>query len=155
MLLETGRVVAVEDDSVWVETIRRTTCGSCAAKSGCGHGVMNRISEGHRSLIRALPGKVHPRQCAVDDEVRISIPEEVILRGSMIVYMVPVFGMLALATLGSAFAGDVGGALGAVAGLAAGVGLVRLHAHRHRQDASFQPVLEEVLSSSPQALRLG
>ncbi|QFU76518.1 transcriptional regulator [Halioglobus maricola] len=154
MLLETGRVVAVEDDSVWVETIRRTTCGTCAAKSGCGHGVMNRISEGHRSLIRALPGKIHPQQCAVDDEVQISIPEEVILRGSVVVYIVPVVSMLALAAAGAALGGDAGSAIGALAGLAAGVGLVRLHANRHRQDDSFQPVLEDILSPSAQAVSL-
>ena len=43
MLLETGRVVAVDADSVWVETIRRTTCGSCAVQKGCGHGLLNQL----------------------------------------------------------------------------------------------------------------
>lgn len=146
MMFETGRVVAVESDGVWVETIRKTTCGSCAAQKGCGHGMMNRISEGRQSLVRALPGRILPEQCTVDDEVRISIPEEVILRGSVIVYILPVLAMLGGAALGAWLGGgDLGGGLGALAGFAAGFGLVRWHAVRHRDDSSMQPVLEEVL----------
>ena len=76
MLTETGRVVAVDADGVWVETIRQSTCGSCAAQKGCGHGLMNRISDGHRSLIRALPGRLSAGDCQVDDQVRISMPED-------------------------------------------------------------------------------
>jgi sigma-E factor negative regulatory protein RseC len=144
MLIETGRVVAVETDSVWVETIRKTTCGSCAAQKGCGHGMMNKISAGRRSLIRALPGKLRPAECSVDDEVTISIPEEVILRGSLIVYILPLLCMLLGAWTGAAlFASneDAAGGAGAILGFALGFALVRLHAARHRNDSSLQPVL--------------
>ncbi|TDG12005.1 transcriptional regulator [Seongchinamella unica] len=148
MLTETGRVVAVDADGVWVETIRRSTCGSCAAQKGCGHGLMNRLSDGHRSLIRALSGELDAVDCQVDDEVRISIPEEVILRGSLVVYMLPLLVMLAGAAAGSSLypaAGDIAAALGAVLGFVAGFALVRLHAFRHRDDKNLQPTLVEVL----------
>ena len=159
MLLETGRVVAVEDDGVWVETIRKSTCGSCSVQKGCGHGLLNRISDGHRSLVRALPGKkLHPSQCRVDDEVRISIPEDVILRGSLIVYILPLLAMLAGAALGSMLQTtnpDLGSALGAVAGFVAGFALVRLHAHRHRDDRELQPTLVDILHREVETLPVG
>lgn len=148
MLLETGRVVAVETDGVWVETIRKTTCGSCSAQKGCGHGMMNRISEGRLSLIRVLPGKVQPEECAVDDEVSISIPEEVILRGSLVVYILPLLSMLLGAWVGASaipLSEDAAGGLGAVLGFALGFALVRWHALRHRDDISLQPVLMEIV----------
>ena len=156
MLLETGRVVAVDDDGVWVETIRKTTCGSCAAQKGCGHGLLNRISDGHRSLIRALSGRLSANDCLVDDEVRISIPEEVILRGSLVVYVMPLLTMLAGAALGANLLAspDLGGALGAVAGFIAGFGLVRLHAHRHRDDRNLQPSLVEILHREAEPVQL-
>jgi sigma-E factor negative regulatory protein RseC len=157
MLLETGRVVAIESDGLWVETIRKTTCGSCAAQKGCGHGLLNSISAGRRSLIRVLPGELQPSQCRIDDEVQISIPDEVILRGSFIVYIMPLAFMLLGTILASGFASnaDLGGALGAAAGFVLGFALVRLHAWRHKDDHSLQPTLVEILHSETQALRIG
>jgi sigma-E factor negative regulatory protein RseC len=150
VLTETGRVVAVEQDGLWVETIRQSTCGSCTARSGCGHGLMNRIGEGKRGYIRVLPGDQQPGDCQIDDQVRISIPEEVILRGSFIVYMVPLFGMLSGAAFASSLAAgsDLAALIGAVAGFCAGVGVVRWYSHLHRNDSQLQPVLLEVLPAT-------
>ncbi len=148
MLIETGRVVAVDSSGLWVETIRQSTCGTCVAQKGCGHGLLNRISDGKRGYIRVLPGNRDVRECVVDDQVRISIPEEVILRGSLIVYILPLLCMLAgAATAVGLVSGnqDVLAALGAVAGFGVGFALVRWHAWRHRDDRNLQPTLLEVL----------
>ncbi len=157
MLSEVGRIVALESDSVWVETIRRSTCGTCQAQKGCGHGILNSIGDGRRSFVRVLPGKVQLRDCQVDDSVRISIPEAVLLRGSLIVYLLPLLCMLAGALLAVNFGTgteDVLAALGAIAGLVAGFAIVRWHGLRHRNDASYQPVLVEVLESRAEPLHL-
>ena len=148
MLVETGRVVAVEPDGLWVETIRQSTCGSCVAQKGCGHGLINKISDGKRSYIRVLSGRSDTGGCRVDDQVRISIPEEVILRGSLVVYMLPLLCMLGGAALAAGLlqgSQDALAAIGAMVGLAAGIGLVRWHAWHHRDDQRLQPTLLEVL----------
>ena len=158
MLVETGRVVAVEDDSLWVETIRQSTCGSCAAQKGCGHGLLNRYSDGKRGYIRVLPGSAGTGACAVDDQVRISIPEEVILKGSVVVYVLPLFTMLAGAALAATLFPqhqDQMSALGAAGGFGLGLLLVRWHAWRHRNDRSLQPTLLEVVDPpTAQAIEL-
>lgn len=148
MLTETGRVVAVEAQSLWVETIRQTTCGTCAAQKGCGHGLINQISDGSRSYIRVLCPEHESSVCKVNDQVRISIPEEVILRGSFIVYMIPLLTMLVGAVAAvDWFAGDpdILAIAGASVGFVVGVGLVRWHAWHHRDDTSFQPTFIEVV----------
>lgn len=150
MLIETGRVVAVEADeeALWVETIRQSTCGSCAANKGCGHGLLNRIADGRTGYIRVLSGAVAARQCAVDDQVRISIPEQVILRGSLLVYLLPLLCMLAGASGADILwpaAGEPATIAGAVSGLALGFVLVRWHAWHHRRDRALQPTVLEVL----------
>ena len=153
MLTETGRVVAVESDSLWVETIRQSTCGSCNLQKGCGHGLINRISDGSRSFIRVLPGELDPGACEVDDEVRISIPEDVIVRGSLIVYMLPLAAMLAgAATAAGLVSGnqDLLASIGAVIGFGLGVSAVRWHAWRHRDDARLQPTLLGIVKSRSQ-----
>lgn len=148
VLTETGRVVAVEADSLWVETIRKSTCGTCSARSGCGHGLMNRLGDGRSSYIRVLPGNEDISQCKVNDEVRIGIPEQLMLRGSFLVYILPLIGLLAGAAGGaSLYTGnpDLGTAIGALAGFLTCLAYIRLHSLRHRDDSSLQPTLLEVL----------
>ena len=157
MLTETGRVVGIEADGIWVETIRRSTCGTCSAQKGCGHGLLNRISEGKRGYVRALPGDQSVEDYKVDDQVLISIPEEVILRGSFIAYILPLLSMLAGAMVVSYFlAGqqDVLAVAGAAGGLVVGFALVRWHGIHHRQDPDFQPVLLRINSSVAEAVTL-
>lgn len=144
MLTETGRVVGIENDGIWVETIRRSTCGTCSAQKGCGHGLLNRISEGRRGYVRALPGHQSVDDYKINDQVVISIPEEVILRGSFIAYILPILSMLAGAMAASHFwvgQQDALAVVGAAGGLALGFTVVRYHGIQHRQDPSFQPTL--------------
>ena len=148
VLTETGRVVAVEADSLWVETIRKSTCGSCSARSGCGHGLMNRLGDGRSTYIRVLAGDTDISECRVNDEVRIGIPENLMLRGSFLVYMLPLLGLLAGAAGGASLLSanpDLGTAIGASSGFLACLAYIRLHSRRHRDDRSLQPTLLEVL----------
>lgn len=118
MLTEVGRVVAVEADGVWVETIRTTACDSCAAKSGCGQGTLGRaLGRQNKGLIKALESEsLSAADCALDDYVEIALPEDVVLKGSAVVYLVP----LMLGLIGAVVGGDFGDA-GAVAGFALGL----------------------------------
>ncbi len=153
MLTEVGRVVAVEEQAVWVETIRKSTCGSCAAQAGCGHGLLNRLGDGRANRVRVLPGTAAPEDCRLNDQVRISIPESLLLRGSFVVYILPLVGMLggaAVATTVYPGAGDVPAFTGAALGFLCGLALVRWHAIRHRDDRSLQPTLVEVLGPAVQ-----
>lgn len=157
MLVETGRVVAVDTEGLWVETIRESTCGSCAAQKGCGHGILSRFGSGRRAYVHVLWGGITSDDCAVDDQVRISIPEDVILRGSLVVYMLPLVCMLAGAAAGATLlplAGEWPAAIGAILGFAAGFVLVRWHAWRHRADRTLQPTLLEVLNPGSRPVRL-
>ena len=129
MLRETGRVVAVESDAVWVETIPSSLCGRCAARAGCGQGVVSRAS-GVRGLVRAVEsGNVAASDCQVNDEVEIELPESAILKGSAWVYGMPlVLGLLLSLSLEGA--GELATVAGFAAGLGAGFMVVRLM-HRH------------------------
>ena len=155
MLLETAHVVAVEADSVWVETIRQSSCGACAAQKGCGHSLLNRISASRRNYIRVFSGALEASHCSLDDHVRISIPEQVIIHGSLIVYMLPLVSMLlmaAVATTVSVANQDLLAIGGAVTGFALGLGLVRWHAWRHKSDRSMQPTLVEFVNPSVECI---
>lgn len=152
MLVETGEVVAVDADAVWVETLRKSTCGSCEAQKGCGHGLLSRMGGQRRHYIRVLPGAITPGQCRVGDTVDIGLPESVILHGSVLVYLLPLVAMLAAAAGAATLwptQQDLAALAGAGAGLVAGFIAVRLHAAHHRQDPAMHPTL---LSRRPGAI---
>jgi len=145
MLKEIGRVVAAEPGALWVEVSAKSACGSCAAKSSCGHGLLEQLRHGRRYL-RVLESEAAPSGVQVGQEVEIGLPEGAVLSASAMLYLVPLFGLLLGSVLASAsLPGDMAAALGGAAGLAAGLVLVRLHALRRRNDQRWQPILLRVM----------
>ena len=139
MITESGRVVGIEDKALWVETIRRSTCGSCAAQKGCGQGLMNKFTDGRRNQLRVLLGSQSADAFHLDDEVEISIPERALITGAMTVYLLPLFSMIAGMALASQYApSDAIAALGALLGFVGGMVLVRLHAMYIHNKPAFQ-----------------
>lgn len=148
MIEEQGRVLSVERGAVWVETVRRSTCGSCQARAGCGQALLQRLGSGARQgFIRVISD----REYHVGDEVVIGIPEDAVVRGSLWVYVVPLVGLFALGSLASALgAGEPATIAAAFSGLFVGFGAVRLHARRSVMDPSLQPrVLRQQQSVVP------
>lgn len=151
MIEEQGRVVAVEPGAVWVETVRRSTCSGCAANAGCGQGLLDRLGVGgRRGHVRALSDL----QLSVGDAVVIGVREDLLVRASVLVYLVPLLGLFAAALLAERLAlGEPLVILAAVAGLSVAWLGVRWRSARVAQDATLQPVvLRAMLAGSAAAL---
>lgn len=141
MITETGRIVAIESSGLWVETIQRSTCGSCAAQKGCGQSLMSRLL-GHTSYLWVLLEGRDAAQYQLGQEIQIGVPETVVVKGSLFVYLVPLFFMLAAAGVADTVTQSDGwSAVGAMLGLLTGGLLVRWRAHQTRFDRRLQPVL--------------
>lgn len=151
MITERGRVLAIEPDAVWVETVRHSSCQSCSLKKGCGHGLIGEAFGGQRHQLRVLLGSYRADQLAVDDTVAIDIPESVLVGGALLVYILPLLTLLVGAGLAQWWAGplaetsDLPAVIGAVAGFALGLGLVALHGRGYRRRRSLQPVISAIL----------
>ncbi|PTS82716.1 transcriptional regulator [Pseudomonas sp. HMWF032] len=96
MIEEQGRVVAVESGAVWVETLRKSTCSSCSVKAGCGQGLLDQLgASSRRGYVRALSDL----QLNIGDAVIIGVREDLLVRGSFLVYLLPLLGLFAAAVL--------------------------------------------------------
>lgn len=139
MIEEQGRVIALEPGAVWVETRRKSTCSGCAAKNGCGQGLMDQLGvRERRGLVRAV-SELHLR---VGDSVVVGIREDVLLKGAVLVYLFPLLALFAAALLVS----QLGFAEPYVilAGLAGFLGawlVVRARSRRVACDPHHQPVV--------------
>lgn len=94
---ESGRVIAIDGDDAWVVTERQSACGSCAASKGCGTGIMSRaFSSGRQIKIRVR----NAVDAAVGDEVVLGIDDRMVLRGSFLMYLLPLLALFFGAFLG-------------------------------------------------------
>lgn len=139
MIEEQGRVVAVEPGAVWVETVRRSTCSSCAANAGCGQGLLDKLgASGRRGHVRALCDL----QLDVGDTVVIGVREDLLVRGSLLVYLVPLLGLFVAALLAEWLAvGEPLVILAAFSGLFAAWFGVRWRSARTANNPALQPVV--------------
>ncbi len=96
MMTEEAEVVALDGDHAWVEAQRRTACGSCTASKGCGTGIISRLLSGRRMRIRVE----NDIAAVIGDRVLVAIADEVLVRGSLMAYMVPLLSLFAGALLG-------------------------------------------------------
>ncbi len=147
MILESGRIVAIEPQGLWVETIQRSACGSCQAQKGCGHSALAKFGASASRLWVLLEGR-DSKGYSLGDEVQIGVPENVIAGGSLLVYMFPLLAMIAATFIAhNAHLNDGLTAICALLGLLLGAAIVRWYSHLNRFDSRFQPVLVDAQKS--------
>lgn len=144
-LLEEEAVVdAVEGETCWVTATRRSACGACSARSGCGSGVLAEVLGKRTPRVRAL----NRAGARPGDRVVVAVTPGAFLRSSLAMYLVPLLGLLGGGMAGTLMAGNLGlaGADGlALAGGLAGASIamlwVRAFARRVAVDPRYQPVV--------------
>ncbi len=141
MLQETGTIVKIDTDALWVETLQKTACQSCSAQKGCGQQVLAKALTSS-TVIRVLLDGKSPGNFQLDQQVVIGIPDDVVVLGSLLIYLLPLVMLILFATLSFHLVPSDGiAAAGAIVGLVVGGLLVRWRSAATRHDPRLQPVL--------------
>ena len=150
MIFEAGIIVNKAASSVLVETIQKTTCDSCVAQPGCGHSVLSKLT-GNSVQVRVLLGNFTANELRLGQSVTIGIPDHVVVKGSLLVYLVPLTGALLGAWLmGSPIKSpelDLISIMGAFTGLMCGGLFVYLRGQKTENSAENNPVLYDIVQS--------
>ncbi len=131
-MLETRAIVIhVQGNDALVEAKGGGGCGNCDSESGCGSGKLSKLfcTKPRQFTVR------NEANAAAGDEVQISLPDGVLLRSSMLMYVLPLSLLMSGGMVGSHWANDVAtkdayAALGSLLGLVAGFALARWLAKR-------------------------
>lgn len=91
MIEETVQVRAIEGDRLLLEARPRSACGGCAARGGCGTSMLASVL-GRRPIRFSLPNTVDARE---GDWLLVGLPENALLGGSLLVYLLPLLGLIA------------------------------------------------------------
>ncbi len=140
-VLESARVVAVEAGGAWLESEGQSGCANCRDGRGCGVSVFQRLFRLPRHRLY-LPTE---ERLSVGDHVVIALSQRAVLTASLWLYLAPLVGLLAGALLAEMlFSREWLTVVGAMAGLAGALGVVRGRQQRQARSGAFFPILHEI-----------
>jgi sigma-E factor negative regulatory protein RseC len=124
--------------SVWVETNRKSACGSCPSSAGCATPVLGGLAGPDTGRLQVADHL----GLRVGEGVVIGIPDGVLLRAAALAYLFPPAALvLGAGAAGALGVGDLGSALAGVLGLALGLFATRLMTGGTVGRGSYRPVL--------------
>jgi sigma-E factor negative regulatory protein RseC len=154
MLEENALVVATDKQYAWVEIQAQSACGQCAANKGCGASVLQGLF-GKRDKVMRVISDIPVN---IGDEVIVAVNEDAVLKGSLLVYALPILAMIIFAMLGETLASswvsigaDLLSITGALIGLTVSVIGLRWYSKKAHDNTNYQPViLRRVINAGAQ-----
>jgi len=142
MIEETGIVTKTEGVMAMVSVQKKGTCEGCAVKGVC-------ETQGEDSEIEAM----NPVHAKVGQTVKVSIKPQVYLKGTMLVYGIPLVALIAGAIFGknigeTYFRGTNSDLIAALAGFGAlilSLLLIKIWTRSYETKTEYKPVIEEIL----------
>ncbi len=145
MIEDIATVIEVNGENVVVESVRKSACSGCGAKSGCGTNVLatlfDKTSENPRLTLKNTVGAKE------GEKVVIGVDERVVIKSSFFVYIVPVLSMIFFAAIGIVIAEDIGltsdnsSMILGVFGLLLGFGWLFLYSKKLATEKQYQPII--------------
>ena len=121
-------VIQLDGREASVQPVGTGGCGHCDSEGGCGSGTLTKVFCGDKPRQFKVRNDVSAK---IGDEIQVSVPDGVLLRGAIKMYVLPLILLLAGGIAGVGMAGEGAGrdayaAAGAVVGLLLGFVLARL-----------------------------
>lgn len=143
MIEESGVVVAVDGAHARVARDGDGGCGSCGSGQGCGLSLWARFFGRRQNEFTVR----NPKGARVGDRVLVGIPEQALVRGALLVYLLPLVAMLSAGVVAQELQGEAVSEMAvwmaAAVGLGAGLWFASVVAHRWRRDPRYVPVVLE------------
>lgn len=150
MIEEQAQVVEIKGTKLILQAQTQSTCGSCAVNKSCGTSVLSKVVGRKFTQFEAE----NTIGAEVGDTVIVGIAEDALLKGSMVMYAVPILGMLVLAVLAELLlpelaARDLAIAVSGIMGLIFGSITSRWYFQRQSSVHLYAPVvLRKVISAN-------
>jgi len=139
MIEQSAKVVKYDDKMVWVEAERQSTCSGCQIKQGCGTGMLAKHVGKRFSSIAVIK----TIDVAVGQQVQLAIPEETLLQGAFLMYILPLLLMFVVAAGARALNfNEAIEIFGGLSGLLIGFYWVKLHL-TNKKDGFQARIIEE------------
>ncbi len=95
MIKQQAKVISTDENIVWVEAERKSTCSACKARKGCGTGMLSE----HVGKRFSRLSVEKTSDVTIGQDIQIAIPEEALLEGAFLMYIVPLMVMFFTAAI--------------------------------------------------------
>jgi len=139
MIEQSAKVVRSDDKMVWLEAERQSTCSGCQVRQGCGTGMLAKhVGKRFSSISVLKTGDVK-----IGQQVQLAIPEETLLQGAFLMYILPLVLMFVVAAGARALNfNEAIEIFGGLSGLFIGFYWVKLHL-ANKKDGFQARIIEE------------
>lgn len=143
MIEEQVQVIEVIDNQIVLQGETQSACGSCSANKGCGTSVLSKVV-GRKFTHFQVENNINAE---VGDTVIVGISEDALLKGSLVMYVIPILGMLVFALLAEHYlqptmdSRDLAIAVSGIFGLAGGALVSRWYFQLQSNTQRFKPVV--------------
>lgn len=138
MLTQWLTVVSWQHGKALLRYEAQSACGQCGVQAGCGSRLLNTLATADNYLITVD----YPQPLLAGQKVELAIEERSLLISALLVYLSPVAGLLAMASLFQMlFATDMAALCGAICGGAGGVLLAQAGWKTLNQRYRCQPAI--------------
>ena len=143
MIEENAQVIEIKGDKLILQTQRQSACGSCEANKACGTSLLSKVV-GQKFTRFQADNSINAK---VGDTVVVGLPEDALLKGSMVMYIIPILGMLVFALLADFLLAavmqnrDLMIAVTAIMGLVSGSFISKWYFSSHDRAHLFAPVV--------------
>ena len=103
MIEEQAQVIEIKGKRLLLQAQTQSACGSCSVSKGCGTSLLAKVV-GRKFTHFQAENSINAK---VGDTVVVGIAEDALLKGSMMMYIVPVLCMLAFALLADYFLAEL------------------------------------------------
>ena len=148
MITESAIVTRRDGELVELELQRNATCGQCELNKGCGTGALGRLM-GHRSK----PIQLHTdRDLEPGDRVMLGLPESALVKASLMIYGLPLLGMVVAGILSALVtSSEFLVVVAAFAGFFAGFKFARIIANALEDEQLLPYIIDVDLNPGPRA----
>jgi sigma-E factor negative regulatory protein RseC len=121
MIDQQAKVVKIDEQTIWLDAQRQSTCSSCSVKQGCGTGLLAQ-HVGQKFSRIAIKNENHVA-VEVGSSMQLRIPEQALIKGTAFMYLMPLMMMFCFAavaqlmemtTIAEVFLGLIGLAFGLI-----------------------------------------
>ncbi|HFE38816.1 MAG TPA: Fis family transcriptional regulator [Gammaproteobacteria bacterium] len=96
MIEEKAVIVETRGGVAWVETRRQSACATCQVNKACGTATLHKVLGQKRTRLQVM----NPRHFGVGETVVLGLQENALVRGSLILYALPLLAMFGVAVIG-------------------------------------------------------